>query len=140
MNNLIAFMVGLLFAIGLCISGMTQPHLVKGFLDVFGEWKWNLLGVMGGAVVVHAILYQLIMKRKRPIYDTEFHVPKSQILDKRLIGGAVIFGLGWGWAGICPGPGLTALASGQKEFIAFVVCMLIGMKGFQIVDAKFLSK
>lgn len=140
MKNFVPFIVGFIFAVGLCLSGMTQPHIVKGFLDIFGEWKWNLLGVMMGAIGVHAIFYRLIRKRSSPVFDTDFHVPATNVIDARLIGGAVIFGLGWGWAGICPGPGITALASGQKEFYAFVLCMFLGMKAFQWIDGKLTSK
>jgi uncharacterized protein len=140
MKGLIALVVGFLFAIGLGVSGMTQPHIVRGFLDVFGEWDWRLMGVMIGAIGVHAITFRFIIKRPSPILDTHFQISKKKELDGRLILGAMIFGLGWGWAGICPGPGLVALASGQLPFIYFVGSMLVGMKIFQLVDAHLLTK
>jgi len=140
MRNLIALIVGLLFALGLGVSGMTQPHIVRGFLDVFGSWDWSLMGVMIGAIGIHAITYRLIIKRKSPLLAPDFSLPKTTSVDKRLIIGAIIFGLGWGWAGICPGPAVVSLASGEKPFFLFVISMLAGMKVFQLVDAKLLSK
>lgn len=139
MRGIIALLSGFLFAIGLGVSGMTQPHIVRGFLDVFGSWDWRLIGVMAGAIAVHAITYRLILKRSTPILDSKFQLPTKKDIDKRLIVGAILFGLGWGWAGICPGPGLVAAASGQVEFIYFVVSMLLGMKVFQLFERKYLS-
>lgn len=140
MKGFIAFLTGLLFALGLGVSGMTQPHIVRGFLDVFGHWDWRLLGVMAGAVGVHAVAYRLIIKRTSPLLDTKFQIPSRKDLDGKLIAGAVIFGLGWGWAGVCPGPGIVALASGERSFIYFVISMFLGMKIFQWLDARLLSK
>ena len=140
MKGLIALVVGFIFALGLGISGMTQPHIVRGFLDVFGQWDWRLMGVMIGAIGIHAVTYRLIIKRKSPLLDADFSLPKATTIDKRLVVGAIIFGLGWGWAGICPGPGIVSLASGQKPFILFVVSMLIGMKIFQVMDTKLFLK
>jgi uncharacterized membrane protein YedE/YeeE len=136
MKNAIAFIVGLIFALGLGISGMTQPHIVKGFLDLTGEWNPSLMGVMVGAIVVHAILFRFIRKRPSPILEPEFHLPVKQQIDTRLIVGAAIFGVGWGWGGICPGPGLTDLASGELAIVYFVVFMLMGMKVVQLMDKK----
>ena len=136
MKGFISFIVGVIFALGLGISGMTEPHIVRGFLDVFGVWDWRLMGVMIGAIGVHAITYQLIRKRPSPLLTSEFQVPTKTEIDPRLIGGAVLFGLGWGWTGICPGPGVVSLASGEPSFIYFIVSMFIGMKIFQVVDAK----
>jgi len=136
MRGLIAYLVGLLFALGLGLSGMTQPHIVRGFLNIFGEWDWRLLGVMIGAIGVHVITYPLIMKKKSPLLDAKFYVPSNRIVDKRLIMGSIIFGLGWGWAGICPGPGIVALASYEMQFVYFILSMLLGMKLFQVVDKK----
>lgn len=139
MKGVIALISGFIFALGLGLSGMTQPHIVRGFLDVFGNWDWSLVGVMGGAIFVHAISYRLIMKRPSPILDSKFQLPTKKDIDKRLIFGALLFGLGWGWAGICPGPGLVSTVSGNGEFFYFVGSMLIGMKVFQIFERKFLS-
>lgn len=139
MKGLIALISGFLFAIGLGLSGMTQPHIVRGFLDVFGNWDWRLIGVMAGAISVHAITYRLILKRTSPILDSKFQLPTKKDIDYRLIFGALLFGLGWGWAGICPGPGLVATVSGKGEFFYFVGSMLIGMKVFQAFESKYLS-
>lgn len=136
MKNLVAFGTGVLFACGLGLGGMTQPHIVKGFLDVFGEWNLMLLGVMMGAIGVHAIAYQAIMKRKSPLLNSTFFIPTRKDIDKKLILGAALFGLGWGWAGICPGPGLVGLASGQVEFFIFILAMLSGMGIYKLTEKK----
>lgn len=140
MKGLISLVAGILFALGLGISGMTQPHIVRGFLDVFGSWDWRLMGVMVGAIGIHAITYRLIIRRKSPLLAPDFQLPKKKDIDYRLILGAIIFGIGWGWAGICPGPGIVSLASGEKVFYIFVASMLIGMRIFQLLDNKKLSK
>lgn len=136
MKGIIAFIVGIVFALGLGLSGMTQPHIVRGFLDVFGAWDWRLIGVMVGAIGIHVVTFKLILKRPAPILETKFHIPTKKEIDARLILGAMIFGLGWGWAGICPGPGIVGLASGKTEFVSFIISMLAGMKTFQLVAAK----
>lgn len=140
MKGVISFLVGLIFAIGLGISGMTQPRIVRGFLDIFGNWDLRLIGVMAGAIGVHAITYKFVMKRPHPILESKFHIPVKKNLDAKLIVGAALFGLGWGWAGICPGPGIVALFSGEKVFIYFIAAMLFGMKTFQFVENKFFLK
>ena len=109
MKSIITFIVGLLFALGLGIGGMTKIQSVKGFLDIFGDWSPSLIGVMVGGIVVHAISYRLIRRRNSPLLDTTFHVPTRKDIDKRLILGASLFGLGWGWTGICPGQELLPL-------------------------------
>jgi uncharacterized membrane protein YedE/YeeE len=140
MNGVVALISGFIFALGLGISGMTQPHIVRGFLDVFGSWDWRLIGVMAGAIGVHAITYRLILKRPSPILVSKFQLPTRKDIDMRLIMGAILFGLGWGWAGICPGPGLVSIVSGNMAFIYFIGAMLVGMKLFQIFEQKFLNK
>jgi uncharacterized membrane protein YedE/YeeE len=137
MKNAVSLMCGFIFALGLGFSGMTQPHIVKGFLDVFGSWNWSLMGVMIGAIGVHAITYRLIMKRSSPLIEKTFLIPSGNKIDARLVLGAIIFGLGWGWAGVCPGPGVVGLASGKVEFFYFVFSLLLGMKTFQVVDRRF---
>lgn len=137
MSGLISFVVGVLFALGLGISGMTQPHVVRGFLDVFGSWDWSLMGVMIGAISVHAVAFKLIQqKRSKPFLAMEFHVPTREDIDVRLFLGAAIFGLGWGWAGICPGPGFVSLASGELSFVYFVGSMFAGMLVFHLLNKK----
>lgn len=139
MKLLITFISGLIFAVGLGISGMTQPGIVRGFLDVFGEWDPRLLGVMMGAIAVHALAYRITMKRNFPVLDKSFQLPTKKDIDRKLIAGSLIFGLGWGWAGICPGPGLVALISGDMRFILFIGSLLIGMLTFQFIERKFLK-
>jgi uncharacterized membrane protein YedE/YeeE len=136
MKNLIAFIVGLIFALGLGISGMTQTHIVRGFLDIAGSWNYSLVGVMAGAIFVHSILFYFIKKRATPLLDKKFHLPSRKVIDARLISGAALFGLGWGWAGICPGPGIVALMSGNTNIITFVIFMLIGMGIFKLIEDK----
>lgn len=138
MKAFISLFSGFIFALGLGISGMTQPHIVRGFLDVSGNWDWRLMGVMVGAIAVHAIAYKLIIKRSAPILTPNFVLPDKKLIDARLIVGAMIFGLGWGWVGICPGPGIVGVASGKNEFIAFVISMIVGMKAFQFIERKYL--
>lgn len=137
MKNFITLIAGFLFALGLGVSGMTQPHIVRGFLDVFGQWDWRLMGVMIGAIGIHGVSYYFIKKRSSPIFEDKFLVPTRKDIDKKLILGSIIFGLGWGWAGICPGPGLVSLLSSHSEFFYFVGAMLVGMKTFQLVEKYF---
>ena len=136
MNIVISFIVGLLFALGLGISGMTDTTVVKGFLDMFGTWNLNLMGVMIGAILVHTIVYHLIKNKPSPLLDTKFHLPTNKMVDKKLILGALIFGLGWGWAGICPGPGIVSLASGKTEVLIFIGSMVAGMYLFKFIEKK----
>jgi uncharacterized membrane protein YedE/YeeE len=136
MKNFIAFIVGLIFALGLGISGMTQTQVVRGFLDVTGEWNYSLIGVMAGAIFVHSILFYFIKKKNSPLLDSKFHFPTRKDLDWRLIIGAAIFGLGWGWTGICPGPGIVAMTSGNINIITFIIFMLVGMGIFKLIEDK----
>lgn len=136
MKIVISFIVGFLFALGLGISGMTDTTVVRGFLDVFGSWNLSLMGVMAGAIIVHSVVYHLVKKKSSPLLDTKFYLPTNKLIDRKLISGAVIFGLGWGWAGICPGPGIVSLASGQTEVFTFVGSMIAGMYLFKLVEKK----
>jgi uncharacterized membrane protein YedE/YeeE len=138
MRSLVSFFVGLLFALGLGLSGMTQPQIVKGFLDVFGEWNPALMGVMFGAIGIHSVLFYFITKRSSPILDIKFHLPNRKDVDVKLFMGAALFGIGWGWGGICPGPGLVASLGGNPSVIIFLLSMFMGMILFKITE-KFLS-
>lgn len=126
-SNFIAALAGALFAVGLAVSGMTQPGKVVGFLDLAGAWDASLAFVMGGAVLVYAIASRLILKRGRPLFDIRFHVPTRRDLDLRLMAGAATFGVGWGLGGYCPGPGLVSMMSGAAPAIVFVVGMTLGI-------------
>lgn len=126
-SNLLAYLAGLLFGFGLILAGMTDTSKVIGFLDFFGDWDPSLAFVMVGAIGIHALLLRLIVKRPAPLLDTHFHVPTRRDIDLRLVGGAAIFGVGWGLAGFCPGPGIVSLGTGTVAALVFVVAMAFGM-------------
>lgn len=122
----VAFGAGLLFAAGLAISGMTQPTKVLGFLDVTGAWDASLVVVMFGALGVHLIAVRHILKRSRPILGAAFHLPEWRDVDARLVAGAAMFGVGWGIAGYCPGPGIVSLGTFEAGPLLFVAAMCAG--------------
>lgn len=126
-----AFLVGFIFALGLGVSGMTQPQNVVGFLDLF-HWKPALMFVMIGAISFHGIFYFLIRKKKTPLFDTQFHIPNSKEMTPSLIIGSVLFGAGWGLGGLCPGPAIVSLASGQQSVFIFVGAMVVGMLTYRV--------
>ena len=130
------FFVGLLFGLGLILSGMTDPSKVIGFLDIFGLWDPSLALVMGGAIAVGFFAFALAKKRTVNFLGGALHLPKSSQIDKPLLIGAVLFGAGWGLAGFCPGPALVSLVSGQIKAAAFVVFMLAGMQLFEILARR----
>lgn len=134
--NFVAFIVGIVFAVGLGISGMTQPAKVVGFLDVFGVWDPSLMFVMVGAIGVHMVTYHLVRKRKTPVLAAEWHVPLNREITNDLILGAFIFGIGWGLAGYCPGPAIVSLATFEIKPVIFVLCMLVGMYAFKYQRKK----
>ena len=127
------FLVGLLFGLGLILSGMTDPSKVLGFLDIFGLWDPSLALVMGGAIAVGFFAFALAKKRTVNFLGGALYLPTSSQIDKPLVIGAVLFGAGWGLAGFCPGPALVSLASGQIKAAVFVVFMLAGMKLFDML-------
>lgn len=118
---------GLLFGAGLTISGMTDPQRVRGFLDVFGEWDPTLAFVMGGAVMVMAVAWRIQSRMAAPIFGKKFSLPDRKDFDGRLIVGSVLFGIGWGVAGLCPGPAVASLALSPASALPFVAAMLAGM-------------
>jgi uncharacterized membrane protein YedE/YeeE len=122
-----SFVSGMMFALGLGISGMTRPAKVIGFLDFFGEWDASLAFVMLGAIAVYFLAYRWSRKMSAPLFAPAFSLPKRGDLDAKLILGAALFGAGWGLGGFCPGPALTAIASGALPVYIFVVAMVIGM-------------
>lgn len=132
MAILSAFVIGLIFAVGLGLGGMTQPSKVIGFLDILGEWDPSLLFVMVGALLTHSILYRLIRKRSSPIFAKNFLIPTRIKIDRDLILGAVLFGAGWGLAGFCPAPAITSLPSLQTSTFIFVTSMFVGMALFKV--------
>jgi uncharacterized membrane protein YedE/YeeE len=128
------FLVGLLFGLGLILSGMTDPGKVIGFLDLFGLWDPSLALVMGGAIAVGFFAFALAKKRTTNFFGGVLRFPVNSSIDKTLVIGSGLFGVGWGLAGFCPGPALVSMASGQPKALIFVVAMLIGMLGFELMD------
>ncbi len=124
---LVSFISGGVFAVGLGISGMTRPIKVIGFLDFAGKWDASLAFVMIGAIAVYSIAYRLVRRRSTPVFAEKFSVPSRMDVDRKLILGAALFGAGWGLAGFCPGPAITALASGSAPVAVFVAAMAAGM-------------
>ena len=126
MKQLAAGAAGLVFGIGLWVSGMADPRKVIGFLDVTGAWDASLAFVMGGAVVATLAGFRIVKQRAKPLFDERFHLPTRKDIDLPLVAGAALFGMGWGIAGYCPGPALTALATLSAEALVFVASMVAG--------------
>jgi len=131
-EKLTGLFAGILFGAGLSVSGMINPAKVMGFLDFFGNWDPSLAFVMGGAVTLYAIGYRLVLRSAKPIYGETFAIPTRSDLDARLIGGAMLFGAGWGLAGYCPGPAITGLAFGMSETFVFFGAMVAGVLVFKL--------
>jgi uncharacterized membrane protein YedE/YeeE len=134
-RTLVAFGVGVIFAVGLAISGMTLPEKVVDFLDVTGDWDPSLALVMIGAIGVHAVGYRLVRRRPSPLLNNHFSVPNLKQIDARLLGGSALFGLGWGLGGFCPGPAVTSLLAGNASVLVFTASMLAGMGLYAAWDA-----
>jgi len=136
-SGLVAFITGLAFALGLGIGGMTQPTKVLAFLDVAGDWDPSLALVMLGAVAVFGVAFRLGRRRGHPVFAPTFALPTRRHVDARLVAGAVVFGIGWGLGGLCPGPAVTSLASGEPAALLFVAAMLVGMRAHLVIDRRF---
>ena len=121
------FLVGLLFGIGLLLSGMTDPGKVIGFLNLAGDWDPSLALVMGGAILVGVFAFAFAKKRTTTFLGDALHLPSASDIDRPLIVGSLMFGVGWGLAGFCPGPALVSLGSGQPKALVFVLAMIAGM-------------
>jgi uncharacterized protein len=134
-TNLAALVAGLVFGLGLVVSQMTNPAKVLNFLDVFGAWDPSLMFVMAGAIPVAAIGFALARHRHRTVLGEAIHLPKRSAIDTRLIGGAALFGIGWGLLGFCPGPAIAALGFGRPEAIFVVVAVIAGMAIFELAEA-----
>lgn len=140
-----ALVSGVLFGVGMVLSGMTDPAVVIGFLDVFGEWNPSLMFVMGGALAVFMPVYYLVIKpRKAPVAADAFCIASKTNIDTPLVVGASVFGLGWGLAGICPGPAVSSLALGNVDVLVFFSMMMLGLGGtsraLQHRDKKVMKK
>ncbi len=134
-----AFISAFLFGVGLALAGMTLPGKVIGFLDLTGNWDPSLALVMVGAITVHAVSFRLIMKRPSPLFSPKFLVPTRRDIDAKLVVGSLIFGVGWGLGGFCPGPALVAFATGQPKVLYFVASMCAGVV-FHRLYSKVITK
>lgn len=134
MQILIALLVGLVFGLGLIVSGMTDPARVLGFLDLAGLWNPSLAFVMGGAIAVALPAFVVAARRQRTLTGAPLQLPSATRIDRRLVLGALAFGAGWGLAGLCPGPALALIATGNGKVLVFVASMLVGMGMFEVVE------
>ncbi|MEC5212911.1 putative membrane protein YedE/YeeE [Polaromonas sp. CG_9.5] len=131
-----SLLAGLVFGIGLIVSGMANPAKVLGFLDLFGHWDPSLGLVMGGAVAVASIAFFVARRRTAPLLGAAFKLPTAHHIDRRLVIGSVLFGVGWGIAGFCPGPALVVLGMGEGKAVVFVLAMLAGMGLFEVLERR----
>ncbi|AWT09824.1 DUF6691 family protein [Stutzerimonas frequens] len=136
MRKLTSFAAGLLFGLGLLLSGMANPAKVIGFLDVAGAWDPSLALVMVGAIATALVPFTWAKRRERSLLDAPMQLPSKRELDGRLIGGSLVFGIGWGVAGICPGPAIAVLLSGHWQVVLFVLAMLAGMLLFSALERR----
>jgi uncharacterized membrane protein YedE/YeeE len=126
LKTVMGYIAGLIFGLGLAVSGMTDPARVLGFLDLAGDWDPTLMFVLGGAVVTNFIGYRLVLRRPNPVFGERFQLPTRTDLDGRLIGGATLFGIGWGLSGYCPGPAFASIGGLSGPLLAMLVTMVIG--------------
>jgi len=136
MGKLTAFIAGLLFGIGLLLAGMANPGKVLGFLDIAGNWDPSLALVMAGAIAVAWVPFHWAMKQPRALLGSPMQLPARRDIDRRLIGGSLLFGIGWGIAGVCPGPGLALLFTFHWQAWVFVLAMLAGMGMFKRLESR----
>lgn len=136
LKNIIGLLAGLLFGLGLLISGMTDPVKVQGFLDVFGAWDISLALVMGGGLAVAIVGVQLAKRRRLSWVGEAIDMPTKTKITKKLIIGAMLFGIGWGLVGICPGPGIVLLGTGQWQAYVFIPAMIVGILMYQWLEPK----
>ena len=133
---LTSLLAGLVFGLGLIVSGMANPAKVLGFLDIAGRWDPSLAFVMGGAVAVGLIAFRFARGRNVSLLGENMRLPIADRIDRRLLGGGLLFGIGWGIAGFCPGPAIVALGMGAPKVLAFVAAMLAGMGIFEFVERR----
>ena len=131
-----SLLAGLVFGLGLIVSGMADPAKVLGFLDLAGAWDPSLAFVMAGAIAVGALAFAVAKNRNVSLLGATMKLPTSRDIDRRLVIGSVVFGIGWGVAGFCPGPGLVALGMGEVKALVFVVAMLVGMGAFELLERR----
>ncbi len=135
MNRVSPLLAGLLFGIGLCLSGMIYPGKVLAFLDLAGAWDPSLAFVMGGAVAVAFVAFRIAARRSASLSGEPFHLPEAKAIDARLIGGSVIFGAGWGLVGLCPGPAIANVGFLDWRAALFAGCMILGMGLYRVLAA-----
>ena len=136
MHILTAILAGVLFGVGLLLSGMANPVKVHGFLDLAGRWDPSLAMVMGGAICVAIVGFAIAKRRTHTLLNSPMQLPSATGIDRKLVIGSALFGIGWGLAGICPGPALVTLAMGVPQAIVFVLAMLVGMQLFHFTERK----
>lgn len=131
-----SFLAGLVFGLGLVLSGMANPAKVLGFLDLAGSWDPSLALVMLGAIAVGLVAFAIAKRRKMSFLGLPINLPTSRHIDRRLLGGGLLFGIGWGIAGFCPGPALANLGMGEVKAVVFVAAMLVGMALFEFLEHR----
>lgn len=136
MRLIATYFIGLVFGIGISISGMANPAKVLNFFDVAGSWDPSLIFVMGGALAVAFLGYRVVLKRPAPLFSAGYHLPANTAVDLRLIGGSALFGVGWGLSGFCPGGALPALGTGRWEVALFVICLLAGIGLARLLQSR----
>ncbi|MBS0497135.1 MAG: YeeE/YedE family protein [Proteobacteria bacterium] len=136
MTSLISLLAGAVFGLGIIWSGMVNPAIVLAFLDIAGDWDTALLWVMGGAVSVGSIAFALAKKRKQSYLGAPMQIPAATKIDSRLLLGSLMFGIGWGIAGICPGPALVLIGTGNSDVVVFLAAMLAGMGIYQVMQGR----
>jgi hypothetical protein len=136
MANLMALFAGIIFGLGIILSGMVNPAIVLAFLDIAGDWDSSLLWVMAGAVAMGSVAFTLAKKRKQSYLGSSMQIPAVTKIDSRLLLGSLLFGVGWGIAGICPGPALVLTGTGSIDAWVFLIAMLMGMGIYQIVQER----
>ena len=135
MRLILSYFIGLIFGVGISVSGMANPAKVLNFFDIAGTWDPSLAFVMGGAVVITSLGYRLVWRRSAPLFGDRFQIPTSNAIDARLIGGSAIFGIGWGIAGFCPGAAIPALGTGRWEVALFLVAVTAGFYVRRLIAA-----
>jgi uncharacterized protein len=134
MATVFAFVAGLVFGLGLIVAGMVNPTKILGFLDIAGSWDPSLALVMVGAIAVGLVAFALARRRTMSALGLPMQLPSRRSVDARLVGGSLVFGIGWGLAGFCPGPAIVVLGAGYAKAAVFIVAMLLGMGAFELID------
>ena len=134
MASLFAFVAGLVFGLGLIVAGMVNPAKILGFLDIAGKWDPSLALVMVGAIAVGLVAFALARRRTMSALGLPMQLPSASALDARLVGGSLVFGIGWGLAGFCPGPAIVAIGAGYAKAAVFAAAMLLGMGAFELIQ------